>query len=289
MDSKVEFDTLVLCGGSINGICLLGALQYLSDKKLISNINTYVGTSVGAIINYLLIIGYSPVEIIVYLCTHHVLFEKLKCFDLVQASRGEGATTFLYIADQIEKMTIDKTGRLFTFKELESTFHKNLVCVTYNVSQDKEELVSHDKTPDLPCLIGLRMSSNMPLVFETFKYGNSFYIDGGLSNNFPLNIGETLGLKVLGIHLQHTSGGEYTNPSVSLIEYVFKLLTIPTVTNELNVIANKKGSTVVISLANGLTRKFFDFNLNSKTKLEMFSSGFELCKNFFSDLNEAYS
>ena len=130
----VEFDTLVICGGSINGISILGALQYVTDNNIINNIKSYVGTSVGAIISYLLIIGYTPVEIIVYLCTHHVLFEKLKCFDIIQASRGEGATTFLYIAEQIEKMTIDKTGRLFTLKDLFTIYGKKLVCVTYNIT-----------------------------------------------------------------------------------------------------------------------------------------------------------
>jgi predicted patatin/cPLA2 family phospholipase len=281
MTTEAEFDTLVLCGGSINGISILGALQYLSDNKLISNIKTYVGTSAGAIICYLLIIGYSPIEIIVYLCTHHILFEKLKCFDLVQASRGEGATTFLHIAEQIEKMTIDKTGRLFTFKELETTFQKKLVCITYNITLDAEEHLSHEKTPDLPCLLGLRMSSNLPIVFETFKYGSSFYIDGGLSNNFPLNIGESLGSRVLGIYLQHSTGGESINPAVSMIEYVFKLLKIPSVSITQSMVMNKKPSTVIIGLENGFSRKFFDFDLNSKTKLEMFSSGFELCKSFF--------
>lgn len=59
-----DFDTLVISGGSVNGISALGALQYLRDNEYLNNIKTYIGTSSGAFICYLLAIGYTPVEII---------------------------------------------------------------------------------------------------------------------------------------------------------------------------------------------------------------------------------
>lgn len=121
-----EYDTLVLSGGSLNNITILGSLQYLKDNDMINNIQTYIGTSSGAIICYLLIIGYTPIEIIVYLCINNQLFEKLKCFDLLNAIRGEGGVSFLYIADQIEKMTIEKIGRLLTLKDLETVYKKKV-------------------------------------------------------------------------------------------------------------------------------------------------------------------
>ena len=57
------YDTLVLSGSSIKGITFLGALQYLYDNSLLKNVKTFVGTSSGAMISFLLIIGYTPVEI----------------------------------------------------------------------------------------------------------------------------------------------------------------------------------------------------------------------------------
>ena len=61
-----KFNTLVMSGGGLKGIPMLGSLQYLIDMKHIEikNIKKYVGTSIGAIINVLLIIGYEPKEII---------------------------------------------------------------------------------------------------------------------------------------------------------------------------------------------------------------------------------
>ena len=68
-----SYDTLVLSGGSIKGIILLGSLQYFYDNDCLNEVKTYIGTSAGAIICYLLCIGYTPTEILVYLCVHDLL------------------------------------------------------------------------------------------------------------------------------------------------------------------------------------------------------------------------
>ena len=50
--------TIVISGGSINGIICLGALQYLINNKLLDNITTFIGTSSGSMTGFLLSIGY---------------------------------------------------------------------------------------------------------------------------------------------------------------------------------------------------------------------------------------
>ena len=164
----MAYDTLVLSGGSIQGISLLGALQYFKDQNILNNdIKNFIGTSVGSVLCYLLIIGYTPVEIIVYLCINFQLFEKLKCFDLINASRGEGATTFLHISEQLEKMTIEKTGRLFTLKDLENTFGKKLFCVSYNITKAATEIIS-DENNEFP-VERLRKTDDLRVYLEVLK------------------------------------------------------------------------------------------------------------------------
>ena len=274
----MTYETLILSGGSVQSIIQLGALQYFKDQNILNNFKNFVGTSAGSIICYLLIINYSPIEIVVYLCTNYQLFEKLKCFDLVSASRGEGATSFVHISEQIEKMTIEKTGRLFTLKDLEDTFNKKLVCVTYNITKACQEIISSENNPTMPCLIALRMSCNLPLIFENFKYNDSFYIDGGLINHFPIDIGESFGKNVLAVGLRFDIKED--NPHINLLEYVYKLLLLPIHENVMRKIDNKKETTRVIYLESN-SIKFFNFDINSKTKLEMFSKGYEDAKNLF--------
>lgn len=64
-ENNICYDTICLSGGGLSGFCFIGALKYLDDNKYINliSINTYVGTSVGAIIAFLLAIKYSICEI----------------------------------------------------------------------------------------------------------------------------------------------------------------------------------------------------------------------------------
>ena len=54
---------LVLSGGGINGIIFLGIIKYLEVSKQLKNINTFVGSSIGSIINTLVCIGYTYDEL----------------------------------------------------------------------------------------------------------------------------------------------------------------------------------------------------------------------------------
>jgi predicted patatin/cPLA2 family phospholipase len=265
-----DFDTLVLSGGSIHAIIMLGALQYAEDNYLLKKINTFIGTSAGAMCCYLLGIGYTPIEIMVYLCTKQVL-EKMKHFNIVAMMNGSGGTSYVHIQEQLEKMTIEKIGRLITLKELYTLFNKKLVCCTYNLTKNCEEILSHETHPDMPCLIALRMSSNLPFIFDHFKYTGSFYTDGGISNNFPIDIGDQIGTKILGLVL-HKFNFDFKNKE-NTIEYIYQLMLIPVNQSILNKINKASEKCDIIKIETDKT-PFFDFNLDTYTKLEMFSNGF---------------
>ena len=274
-----EYDTLVLSGGSIQAIITLGALQYATDNFLLNHINTYIGTSAGAIIGYLLSIGYTPIEIMIYLCTKQIL-EKIKNFNVVAMMNGSGATSYVYLHEQLERMTIEKIGKLITLKDLYDNYGKKLICVTHNLTINKIEYLSHETYPDLPCLIALRMSSNLPFIFDHFKYLGSFYIDGGISNNFPINKGEEEGKKILGIVITKMSDNFSKDPGKNMIEYIYQLMSIQIECNTVNMIDNSSDKSTIIPLKPDATF-FFNFNLDSHSKLEMFSHGYTQMKEYW--------
>lgn len=266
-----DFDTLVLSGGSIHAIVMLGSLQYSDDNYLLKNVNRYVGTSAGAMCGYLLAIGYTPIEIMVFLCTKQML-ERMKNFNVVAMMNGNGATSFSHIHEQLEKMTIEKIGHLITLKELYHTYGKELICVTHNLTSDKLEVLNYETYPNMPCLIALRMSSNLPFIFDHFKYLGSFYIDGGISNNFPIDIGDSKGNKVLGIVVTNMHSNFSENKD-NMVEYMYQLMSIPIKQNVLNNINSASDNCTVVILQPDKT-PFFDFNLDTHAKLEMFSNGY---------------
>ena len=54
---------LILPSGGVNGLCIVGALKYIDENNLLKNISTYVGSSIGAVISFFLILNYSINEI----------------------------------------------------------------------------------------------------------------------------------------------------------------------------------------------------------------------------------
>ena len=274
-----KFDTLVLPGGSVKGLFILGALQYCYDNFLLTDLHNYIGTSSGAMSSFLLAIGYTPVEIITKICTNQII-ERMQHFDIFAMINNLGATSFSNISEYLEKLTIDKIGYLPTFHDLKHKFNKNFVCVTYNLSKGAAEYLSYETHPTLPCLVALRMTSNLPLIFENYKYGNNFYIDGGIVDNFSIDVAQTIGNRVLGIHILFENAKFSTSDNV--LDYIYKLIYIPIKQQQktkLDNICKKKCK--LITLTDKTNRNMFNFNLSSAEKLDMFSTGYRQCKSAF--------
>ena len=279
---KYDYDTLVISGGAIKGLILLGAAQSCIDNLLLKNVVNYIGSSAGAMIAYLLAIGYTPVEIVVYICTNR-LVEYMQSFNLVAMINSEGAVTYNHIQHALEKMTLHKVGKYLTMRELHEMFGKKFICSTYNRTRQKTEYIGPDNYPDLPCLIAIRMSSNLPFLFDKFKYMGHEYYDGGISDNFPVVEAEKIGQKILGLYLMpgDNSNSPGEDSDNGFIADLFHMLFVPVMQTTLYRISQTTDKTTCIRLDQGNLR-FFDFNLRSGVKLDMFSSGYQQVKKFLS-------
>lgn len=278
--APINYDTLVLAGGSTKGIIVIGALQYAHDNFLLRNIKTYVGTSSGSMISFMLAIGYTPIEIMVYICTNQLL-EKMQNLNIVAMIQGRGACSFNNIQEQLEKMAIAKLGYLPTLNDLKIRMGKTLVCVTHNFTENRTEYLSWETHPHLPCVTAVRMSSNLPLIFEKYQYGNCLYVDGGISDNFSIDTGEKLGEKVLGITLKPDNGDFSNEPDIGIMEFIYKLIFIPIAQAVEYKISRVSDKVRVVRIEHNSKLKFFQFDIGSSTKLEMFSIGYEQMRQNF--------
>ena len=267
------FDTLVLSGGGIKGFSILGGLQCAYDLGYLKNIKKYIGTSIGSVISYLIIIGFSPIEIVMELVQKKWL-EKISQLNLVDAMNGLGACSYSPVYEALEKMTLDKCGRLFNMKDLKDQFGKELYCVTYNMTNCVTEYISSLNYPNIPCITAIRMSSNIPIVFERFKYNNCYYIDGGISDNFSINKGCEIGERVFGINLGIDKNELKDNPSEGMIKYILKIIRIAYSQKEVNYDIKH----IVCNIMNNL-KSPIDFNITLKEKLDLFSMGYTSVKN----------
>jgi len=183
------FNTLVLSGCSTKGFSALGALQYFYDENYHENITNFIGTSSGSIGCYLLSIGYTPIEIITYLCTENV--GKEFGFDIVSFMNGEGATRFKEVEKHLEILTLLKLGERLTLSELDQKTKKNFTCIALEhnpISKtDKKVILNASNYPDLDAISAVRMSSTIPFIFDHFIHNDCYYFDGGVVDNFPLD------------------------------------------------------------------------------------------------------
>lgn len=275
MNSSKDIDTIVLSGGSTKGILLLGALHFLYEIKLISDISNYVGTSVGSIICYLLIIGFEPLELQFELFNSKIfsLFKTPNIFGLIQ---NDGVFKFEPIRNELERLTLIKLQTIPTMKDLK----KNLYITTYNLTDETLETITNVTHPDLSCIDALQMAASMPLIFKPFVQNDKIYIDGGIIDNFPITIACNIGNNIIGLNLINKSKLDINN----ILEFVLKLMFISINFNMKSNIKNipKDKNCEIFEIESDML--FFEMNIDQNTSRDLFSIGYNNIKNHFQNI-----
>ena len=180
---KFTSDTLILSGGSTTGIVMLGKLHMMILSKCldIDKITTFGGTSIGAVICLLLVVGYQPVEIAYYLYNNDfwTCFSKIDMYRVIQ---GNGLFSLKILSDELEKMVLLKMPTIPKFSELK----KNYLCSSFNLCQNRMAYFDNISTPDMDTVKATVMSCAIPILFEPCIYNNERFIDGGIIDNFPI-------------------------------------------------------------------------------------------------------
>ena len=185
-----EFTSIVLSGGAFKAASMIGVIKYLEEHKLIKNLLTFVGTSAGATICFLLAMGFSSQEIRNFLL-NIIHDDSLNDFDISEIC----SLLETYGIDPGDKLKCIFQRALFiktaksdmTFMEFAKVFGKNLVVCVSNLSKEDYEYFSLDTKPHMSVIDALKISCSVPLVFSPVILDNYFYVDGGLYNNFPIS------------------------------------------------------------------------------------------------------
>lgn len=280
---KKRYDTLVLSGGVTKGFGLVGSLQYLQDNRVLPSIQKFIGTSIGAIIAYLVCIGYSPIEIMIISCQRKI-FENMTNIDILNVMHGNGAVSFHIFQEILEKLTIEKIKKFITLSDLYTRFGKELVCCTYNLTLGKPEYISYKTHPDLNCLTALRMSANLPFFFETFVYDDYKYVDGGIADNFPISqvADEDVALGIRTKKILTTDPDKKNDENV-LSQFV-AILTVPIGrVEEIQIYHETRTDIISIPIPSYLCTSL---HLTNTEKFDLFSNGYEAIKKFFTCTEE---
>ncbi len=269
------FNTLILSGGGSKCIAHLGALMQMEQSKKIENLRNYIGTSAGAFICYLLTLGYTPFEIFHHLISSSFV-DEFRNFNLSALVHQRGFVSWEdKVASHLEFLTSKKLDFSPTFLDIRKRFKKELTVVTYNMSTNTVEYLNADTTPDLLVETGLRMSANVPFLFDRFFHNGFEYVDGGVVENFSIGYYDRPENTLIGLNVSTVEPPVVKKDSFYV--YIFRLAMLPyTYYNH----KRKYPPTVtVIDIDTGLN--LIDFHLDVPKRLNTFSAGYQAARAFW--------
>lgn len=175
---------LVIGSGGSRGFLFLGALHRLYAEGDLSEVEDFAGVSVGAVLCFLYVCGFTPREI-----WNRV--KNVRVEDLVERSgnilKNLGLFSFKRIRDLIADMLESKgINPLITYEELYLHTSKSLHIMAYNTTLKQPQTFNYRETPTIPILDTVCMSCAIPLVFESYRYNGFEYSDGAIHDSYPL-------------------------------------------------------------------------------------------------------
>lgn len=215
---------IVISGGGIKGLCALGALEKLYLDSIIVNPDILAGTSVGAIICFLINIGYLPKDI--YNILEQIDFTQIIKYDEPEnlfnnvcfgISSPEPIMNVIY--SFMKKKNINKK---ITFKELFDITQAKLIITGSCINDLTIQYFSVDTYPNMSVLKALRISISIPFIFKPYLFENKYWIDGGCMNNYPIDLFADKLNDVVGIYLDNYYN--YVEKIDDIQDYFFRVL-----------------------------------------------------------------
>lgn len=187
---------LVFSGGSIKSISYLGVIEQLLDEEMINGkIEGFAGSSAGSIFATLLALGYNLEELrdiflnldIKYLCQYKSYIGELSSlicnYGLMNRNHFEE-----FLGNLIEQKT---KKRNYTIRNLYDDKKIVLIITGTNLNEKKTiyfNPFNEDKYSNISILEAIMISTNIPLLFDAYLYNGDYYVDGGLLDNYPIDI-----------------------------------------------------------------------------------------------------
>lgn len=283
-----NYKELVISGGGTNGMGILGTLDYLYKNNYLKNIKRFVATSVGALISFLIVIGYEPFTIyevmakISYSSLNELETDKmLLFFDTLGVMSGENLLKLLKIF-----ITKKKLSPEITFHELHSLTQKELIITGYNLMKQKTVIFSYKTDPHMSIVLACRITCSVPFIFRPILYQNELYIDGGFIENTPTYFCKTKKHALI-IHIHRNNK---STPEIPKDIFIFAQLLFKQMYYNLDKHSMKKckkyDNIIEIEVTNS-SSKIVNFDMKKNEKEYLYNTGYQTASDFFNHSNSS--
>ena len=216
---------IVLSGGGAKGMAHIGVLKVLEKAGIPIDIIT--GTSIGSIVGGLYAIGYNAHALDSIVRAQdwgYVITDKENLRNQSLSDRKKQNTYFFSTSISVNKRD-PSSGGLIKGKNLAELFQQLCVgytdsldfsrdllipyaCVATNIMDNSEVVFHSGRLPQ-----AMRASMAIPAAFSPVRIGDMVLVDGGLKNNYPVDVARAMGADiVIGITL---SGKPKTSEDVT--------------------------------------------------------------------------
>ena len=200
---------VVLSGGGAKGMAHIGVLKVLEKAGIPVDIVT--GTSIGSIVGGLYAIGYNAHSLDsmvrtqdwTYVITDKEDLSKQTLLDrkknntylfstgLTIGKRDRGAGGLIRgknLAELFQKLFVGYTDSLDFTNDLKIPF----ACVATNIMDNSEVVFHSGRLPQ-----AIRASMSIPAAFAPVRLDDMVLVDGGLKNNYPVDVAREMGAEVV--------------------------------------------------------------------------------------------
>jgi len=197
---------LVLSGGGVRGLAHIGVIKALEEYNI--NVTHIAGTSAGAIIGALYASGFNWLEILNF-------YENVEIFGIKNYAINKPG--FIDTEKFYDKF------KLYLPQDNFESLNKKLFVTATNLLNGSLKVFEQGEL-----IKPILASSAFPGVFTPIKIKNSFYIDGGILNNFPTDLIDTLCDLIIGVYVNPLENFENLNQenfkhSYNILERAFKI------------------------------------------------------------------
>lgn len=280
------YHTIIFEGGGVKGYAYPDALNELEKHKIIDlkKINTFVGSSAGAITAALLACGASPAQIKYYLEVDFNIFKDDKIGYFRDAwniykhyGLCEGKTFIKWFKECLVDLLWGKTNQTIidtkniTFGDLYKYNDKTLIVTASNLSTGKLQIFSPKITPKTPIWLAVRASMAIPLFFRPVMWHGDRLVDGGLLANLfdPPGDGGELALNLV----SNKDYGKNRRKITSIFSLIGSLIDVLMYRSETQHVSDSlRNNTINIDTGD---IKATDFDLSKRQKQQLANAGKE--------------
>ncbi len=199
---------LVLCGGGARGLTHIGVLKVLEEEGI--PVDIIVGTSMGALVGGAYAIGYNAAELETlvksldwettlsdgvprtFLSKNDQLLNQRYLLSLpVAEKRGFELPQSLVKGQNVLNLFCGLTGEVPVDADF-TRFPVSFACVAADLESGEEVVMNKGFLPT-----ALYSSMAIPLAFQSSERDGHLLVDGGLVNNFPIDVAKQMGADII--------------------------------------------------------------------------------------------